>query len=520
MLQRNCVPQADSRSQAPFPQKYVDFYQVQSADVPAALLEARMPLPNGAGFSCVAADGAVWIGNDDGLTRVCRERCFRDEVQYFNAPRWLPDNHVLALIPDGGSGVWVRTTSGAAHIYSREMTFEEKSAVYDARVPLRQSRHGFVADAHFKREGDYSDVSLYTSDNDGLWTAMYAAGACYEYVVTGSQNALDRALSATNAVLSLVDVTGIKGYFARSFVTREEGLPGDGFWLPTADGKLLWKSDTSSDELVGHNLIYLLAYELLPDEAVRSHILRAATEICDYIIANDYYLIDVTGKPTMWGNWNTDYFNGRGYSDTSLNAAELLSFLKVTAHITGEERFAKEYRKVAFDLGYADLCCTYLERKEETINYSDEELCYLTYLPLVLLETDEELRSKYRAGMSQWWQNISREANPLWTYIYKLAAPDAECDLDGCLWTLRRIPLDLRHLNPAMSDRHDLVISPELGRFDEKQIENLLAPDERRVSKWNANIFDLTDSGSALSEEPGTIFTLPYWLGRYYGFIK
>jgi len=28
------------------------------------------------------------------------------------------------------------------------------------------------------------------------------------------------------------------------------------------------------------------------------------------------------------------------------------------------------------------------------------------------------------------------------------------------------------------------------------------------------------DSGSPLYEETGTIFTFPYWLGRYYGFLK
>src|ERR1039458_8034400 len=63
---------------------------------------------------------------------------------------------------------------------------------------------------------------------------------------------------------------------------------------------------------------------------------------------------------------------------------ELLSFLKTAAHITGNSSYAKEYRKVAMDLGYARLATRYKELREE-INYSDEEL-EIGRLPLTLRE--------------------------------------------------------------------------------------------------------------------------------------
>ena len=167
-----------------------------------------------------------------------------------------------------------------------------------------------------------------------------------------------------------------------------------------------------------------------------------------------------------------------------------------------------------------DLCCEYLSRKEPTINYSDEELCYLTYLPLILLETDPALRAKYKEGMGQWWQNIQRELNPLWTYIYKLIDPELDYDMEGCLWTLRRLPLDLRKFAPNNAHRDDLAFDDSIDRHGYHQMVTLLAPDERRVMKWNGNPFGLGDWGNPLEEEPGTIFTFPYWLGRYYGFLK
>lgn len=519
LIRRLAAAEKDSIELRPFMQKMVEQFPLDDQGAPEK--PAAAPLPNGAAACwCRSADGALWLANDRGLVRIAEETYCRDNVQYFNAPRYLASNLVTAICPDEKNGVWVWTEAGISHLFYQEMTMAEKAAIYDARILERQTRHGFVAEPHFERENDFTAFRHFSSDNDGLWTAMYAAGACYEYAVTGSADALKRATVTTEAVLSLVDVTGIKGYFARSFVTKDEPLPEDGFWITKDDGEIIWKSDTSSDEVVGHFLIYLIAHDLLPDEALKAKIRRIAGEVAEYIIDNDYYFIDVTGRPTLWGNWNIDYFNGRGYEDTSLNAAELLTLVKVAAYLTGDERFEREYRKLAIDLGYADLCCTYLARKEETINYSDEELCYLTYLPLILLETDPALLKKYKDAMGEWWLNIQRELNPLWTYIYKLINPELDYDMEGCLWTLRRLPLDLREFAPGNENRADLIFEEKIDRFKKKQVLNLLAPDERRIMKWNGNPFNLGGGGNIKKEEPGTIFTLPYWLGRYYGFLK
>ncbi len=522
MLGKNCVSPADKISVAPFWQKHCEKLLPDAYGIPRQLLnfDTAKNLPDGTCVSVVTTeDGAVWLGSENGLTRIAAEGEYhRDRLQFFSAPRFLHDNCVRALLADG-NGVWVRTETGVSHIWYEQMTYSKKAAVYDGRILSRQTRHGFVTSPHFAAEGDFENFSHYSSDNDGLWTAMYAAGACYEYAVTGSEDSLNRARTTVNAVLHLMDITGRPGYPARSYIEKGEPLPGDGFWIPYEDGSVIWKSDTSSDEIVGHVLIYLLAYELLPDGDIKAHIKEVIADLCDHILSNGRYLVDVTGKPTRWGKWSLEYFNGIGYCDSPLNAAELLAALKVAAHITGEERFAKAYREIAIDDGYADIMCEQLIRREE-INYSDEELCYLSYLPLVILEEDEALRAKFRLGMSQWWENIRREANPLWTYIYKLIAPEEDCDLEDCLWTLRRLPLDMRHSDAAVADRADLIYEEGLDRFNKRQIKNLLPPDERRIMKWNGNPFAVEKGGNILEEEPGTVYTLPYWLGRYYGFIE
>ena len=44
-------------------------------------------------------------------------------------------------------------------------------------------------------------------------------------------------------------------------------------------------------------------------------------------------------------------------------------------------------------------------------------------------------------------------------------------------------------------------------------------PDERAVHKWNTNPFVLEGGREGRGEEDGAAYLLPYWLGRYHGFI-
>ena len=518
MLERNCVPSADRIRVAPFMQKYFIKLPATDGRIPQKLFESTAVLPNGI-RTVITEDGAIWLANGNGITRLAAEGEYKlDRISYFSAPRYLFDNNIRAMMADG-NGIWVATDGGVSHIWYESITYEKKAAVYDCRILSRQSRHGFVSEPRFEREGDFERFTHESADNDGLWTAMYAAGACYEYAVTGTEGSYNRALTTVKAVLSLMDVTGRPGYPARSFIVKGEKLPKDGFWIPCDDGSVIWKSDTSSDEIVGHVLIYLLAHELLPDADIKARTEKAIYDLCTHMMTNGRYLVDVTGKPTRWGKWSVEYFNGIGRCDSPLNAAEYLAAMKVGAYLTGEKAFEDEYRKAAVEDGYADIMCEQLIRREE-INFSDEELCYLSSLPLILLEEDEGLRAKFRTGMSQWWENIRREANPLWTYIYKLIATDEPCDMEAALWTLRRLPMDMRYTDAGIANRADLEFEEDVDRFNKRQFKNLLPPDERRIMKWNGNPFVLESGGNNLSEEPGTVYTFPYWLARYYGFIE
>jgi hypothetical protein len=219
------------------------------------------------------ADNVYWIGTHNGLQRVdFTEKDARDIVQYMSGPRYLygGDDNVLSLAADGAGGVWVRNALGVTHIAMPERTMKQKADFYEKMNQAVNDRRGMVASAPFtfidprKSYVDYNSPSgafvgnPSTSDNDGLWTAMYALGEIYRYNTLKTEYgknptyaqkeeivaAREAATRATKAVLLLSYVSGRdNGFPARSYnLTSEPAAattggtdygyqPQSGFWF-------------------------------------------------------------------------------------------------------------------------------------------------------------------------------------------------------------------------------------------------------------------------------------------------
>ncbi len=466
----------------------------------------------------VASDGAIWYGTGEGLVRVDIHAAPRDRTQYFAGLRYLPDDEVQQLAGDDAAGMWVRTKTGVSHIELRPMTLAAKAEMFEERVRARHDRHGLVAPSDLRVPGDLSTNQTRDDDNDGLWTSIYAAAECFRYAVTKSPEALAKAKKATEAVLFLEEVTGKRGFPARSYIRKGEPMPRDGQWHWTVDGEYYWKGDTSSDEIVGHMFLYSVAADLLPDAGLKRHIAGTAGRIMNHILDHGYYLIDVTGEPTKWGRWSPAYFLEEP-GDSPLNSLELLGFLKSASHITGNPRYEIEYKKLAIDMGYGQLATRYKELREE-INYSDEELAMLPLYCLFRYEKNETLLNRYyKPALNAWWENMAREENPLWTFIYATAQPNAQTDLESAVRTLYRMPVDTIEWTVKNSHRKDVVMDSGVDRFEHAQSRTLLPPDELPVMKWNSNPFVVDGGSGGRGEDDGAAFLLPYWMGRYYRFL-
>ncbi|MBD2843996.1 hypothetical protein IDH44_02230 [Paenibacillus sp. IB182496] len=381
--------------------------------------------------------------------------------------------------------------------------------------------------------------------------------------------------------------------------------------------QIVYKADTSSDEVIGHYALFYTAYEYLVGDAedeelqeLKFYIEEAAHRMTELILKDDhYYIEDATGKSTQWSRWLAKYFNDSlgvmqeqdewaagvgvdengddalsyGYEDGPLNALEVMAALKTAIHVTAE-RYPDTVQKYkdAYDLAFADSYSTeepfvngkgyiemageYIERRlvrqatnaysdhdntivtrdtieeygsnanatihndwTQYINYSDEELGWFPVYILIMLEEDEGRHQQIVDVYDQWYTNEVREENPFYTFLYQLAHPErTDVDLASAVRYLNRYS-EYMITFQAQYNRQDVLYIEPGDRDDEnKQTNYALAPDERRIHKHNSNPFEADDQTSGANPdynynkgdmEAGTVFLLPYWLGRYFEII-
>lgn len=539
-----------SAARSEYRQKLVQRFSLNDRQVPAEVLQDASPVrwqneergpvadlkffiyedahtisSNSVNQSSSASDAVCWLGGSEGAARFDPTAKHPwDRWQYFAGPRWLPDNHICNIVVrnEGGSRfVWIRTDAGISRIEWRPMTLAEKAVHYDELIEQHHLRLGFVADCRLREPGDLKTSYTVDNDNDGLWTAMYLAAESYRFAVTHNAEARDHANRALNALVRLLDITGNPGFPARSIVAADEPH-GSGEWHPTADGKWLWKGDTSSDELVGHYYGHALFFDLLADAQQKAIVRRVIRAMTDHLIEHDYDLVDLDGEPTRWGQWSERYFaTAEGHYEKSLRSLEMLSFLKTAYHITGDEKYARAYQN-RIDRGYDKFLLAYRRwQGGGEINFSDDELAYLSIDPLLRFEADPDLRKTYIDEVGFVWDTIQPDRNPLWNYI-SVASGAGKLNADLALdsrETLERIPWFPIDWAVRNSERIDVHLQSLNNRFGRPELKETVAPDERPQEKWNGDPYVPDSGGNGNYLECGTYFLLPYWMGRYHGWL-
>jgi hypothetical protein len=464
----------------------------------------------------VSPSSEIWVGTREGA--MCLSRDYRAR-EYFAGRRWLPDDGVTGIGFEGDA-VWVETRAGYARISRVPMTLSDKSRAFVDRVQARHNRWGLTADSRLQVPGDLSSNQTISSDNDGLWTAMYVAAESFRYKVTGAADAGANARKGMNAIVRLEAITGIPGFPARSFIkVGADVQPPDGEWHDTPDRQWRWKGDTSSDEIVGHYFVYPIYYDLVADDSEKVALRAVIERITNHILDHDYQLVGPGGKRTRWGWWGPAAI-WEDPDETGLRALHILSHLRVALHLTANTQYRTRY-----EAAYQDLIKTHkyhwLTRNQKVmvpghINHSDDELAFLSFYPLLRYETDPALLDVYKQSLERSWQIERPEKNPLWNAIYAAGTGSAEYDRDASLRTLREIPMDLVAWTVRNSHRVDVPIDPQSDRFQRRQSLIVLPYDESPMSKWNGNPYSLDGGNGGRTEDDGAYFLLPYWMGRYH----
>lgn len=255
-------------------------------------------------------DGTVWAGTALGAVRRIGARW---SLRY--SRRWLPSDDVRAIAVAGDHTVWVATTGGLSAIHRRQMTLSEKADQYLKTCLERHVRAPYLVEqCDLKAPGDTAHFTPRDDDNEGGYTGMYLAMESFRYAVTKDPQALDNARKAFRAMKFLQEITGTSGFFARTVVPSDwpkihdgnetfspeqradrlvenpRDKPLENRWRRSADGKWLWKGDTSSDETSMHFYGYFVYYTVAADEAERAIICDHVRRIVDHMIEGGPHL--------------------------------------------------------------------------------------------------------------------------------------------------------------------------------------------------------------------------------------
>lgn len=465
-----------------------------------------------------------WFGTHRGFFRIRPN----GEIDYYASKRWLLDDDVIAFDLDKSGNAYVLTKLGLNKIVFEPTTLEEKAAFYQKKIRARHIRFGFCSELYLERAGDPTSAQMIDTDNDGTWNNYYMASQAFRFGATRDPEAHAHAWETFAALERLESINSLGGFPARTYERLGFKYSDTDRWRDRKDGFWEWKGHTSSDEIIAHAFGSSVLYECATTNAdERKRIATFIGKICDHLLRNNLQLIDVDGKPTLWGRWNPEYVNWFPHSifDRRLNSAEIVALLQFGYAITGRAEFKAKAMELLDKHGYLENIMSPMKDIAFTKgfihqgielgtdwNHSDDLLAFDTYWVLYRYALDAKLKRKYAETIRDHWEFERREKNPLFNFVYA-ATGAKDADTDGGLWILRRFPLDMVDWDVRNSHRLDVTKLSE--NFRQEDLKELLPPGERRITRWNGHPFVLDGGSGGHTELAGDEYLLPYWMGRY-----
>ena len=567
-----------------------DFFEIGDKSIPAELFSVKndavdvgiLPdiLPckkSSLKISARSRDG-LWLGGSGGAVLLKDD----GESLFFTEGKDLYDQNVRAILPVD-SVVWILCGGGVSKITLEYMTCEEKAELLRNETLNIIDRKGMVSEKRLAVDGDLtSGIKFSDSDNDGGFTAAYCIGEMFHYAVLRKKLGNDSphvrevhesAVRALRACVLLMYIHGRDdGFVARTYVTADAPERTSGLWLrrqgdtatavPTGretDGKshkikapvpdclasmyrdcgytdddIIYKADTSSDEITLHVINIYWASRLLDGEEDRKLVDLGRAwlkKFAHHIIRNNFELVDFTGEPTTWARWSERYFvSDDGWADACLNSAEALFYLKAALAVCGRDETIEKAYNSLLEKGYAKITREHYWRMEqracvnrweifEDIMYGDHMLCAMSYWGLWLCGAlSDELKDGFR---SWYYTSMCREHHPIYDFPFSMCVPEDKNDLSGAIRWLYDYPITALNSFSPIETRSD-VVKKYRQSGQETEMSHLLPMNERYVKKYDTNpyrAYNFPVSRGKMVDSPAQ-YTTSYWMGRYFGIIE
>ena len=108
---------------------------------------------------------------------------------------------------------------------------------------------------------------------------------------------------------------------------------------------MIYKGDTSSDELIGHMFVYKIAFDILDDsneqeQQLKELVVETMVNLAQMFVNNGYIMADATGQGTKWTRLNHDFLSSDfTLEDSPLKAIQLLLIFKLTHYMTADSQW-------------------------------------------------------------------------------------------------------------------------------------------------------------------------------------
>ncbi len=467
----------------------------------------------------VLDDGGIFLGTEAGACLIKN-----GIAKYLPAEKFAFDTHVKAVAGYGNT-LYTASKGGIVKISFENMTLLDKAEhIFNETETYFPRKEGFITWLNGKKGEVVSSIS----DNDGLWTQTYLSALCMAYDVTKDEKYRTAARRYKDAMLVLSRATEIKGFPARAVRYPDEQGWGEGLgeldlgseWHRSSDGTYEWLGETSSDEMTGHFVGYSLYYDLCAAEDEKTEVRQAICDMADHILDHNGFLCDFDGLPTSWACWNEEALNNDNMWmwEKGVNSLEILNFLKIAYHVSGDEKYNNKYMSLIKDHHFL-LNAAYHKRADGHTCHIDDNLAMMNTLGILRLEKDPSIRQYILMGLAHHYDYERIEKNPYFGFVYS-AFTGEPCNVDECVKSLQAYHYEVEGYVMNNDNRKDIEFDDEPVYWGaEPRIKTPLAWDEMPFARLGLEPFFIS-GGDANYIECGSTYLFIYWLGRFLGIIE
>ena len=401
----------------------------------------------------------------------------------------------------------MRTSAVAMFVLGTAYAGEPDALSISVTIQQRHLPYNTVLSPVFASPTSGALVSYSRCGDSAIWTGHYLAAEAFRYAATGSPEALGNARRALTGIESLVRVTGtnllarcvvpINSSYA-SAITQEEA-PNGVYTGNLNDVGHFWIGNTSRDQYAGVFFGLGVAYDMIPDSALRDRVSALVTTLLDFLLAKNWAVVMPDGRisTVFWGR-----------------ADQQLSFLQVGRRVNSV-RFDSRYRAYRVTHAASVSAPIAYEVLDDHGSYFKFNLDTVTLYNLIRLEDSSYHRSLYTNAYDLLRRTTDDHRNAHFNMIDRAlkgasAARDAETRSLLNEWLLRPRRdgyVDLRSRYPSCG-------APDRACSPIPVIERV-----RTDFLWQRSPFLLYGGGDGRIETPGVDYILPYWMARHHNVI-